>query len=32
MRFTVAFPRYRAFLYNTADKTVAVSVHAYLGN
>ena len=31
-RFTVGFPRYRVLLYNTTDKTVNVSLHAYLTN
>lgn len=31
-RFTVAFPAYRILLYNTTDKTVSVSVFAYLTN
>ncbi len=31
-RFTVAYPRYRVLLYNGSDKTVSVSVHAYLTN
>lgn len=29
-RYTVAFPSYRVFLYNTTDKTVTVNVFAYL--
>jgi len=29
-RFTVAFPRYRVFLYNTTDKTASVNLFAYL--
>ncbi len=32
VRFTVAYPRYRVFLYNGTDKTVSVTVHAYLTN
>jgi hypothetical protein len=28
--FTIAYPRYHVFLYNTGDKTVAVTVHAYM--
>lgn len=28
--FTVAFPRYRVFLYNAGEKTVSVTLHAYL--
>jgi hypothetical protein len=31
-RFTVAFPRYRVFVYNTTDKTAAVDLYAYLTN
>jgi hypothetical protein len=31
-RYTVAFPSYRVFLYNTTDKTVNVNVFAYLTN
>lgn len=31
-RYTIAFPRYRIFLYNTTDKTVSVNVFAYLTN
>jgi len=30
VRFTVAYPRYRVFLYNACDKSVSVTVHAYL--
>lgn len=29
-RFTVAFPRYRALLYNTTDKAVSANLFAYL--
>ena len=29
-RFTVAFPRYRVFLYNGGDRTVSATVHGYL--
>jgi hypothetical protein len=29
-RFTIAFPRYRVFLYNTTDKTASVNLYAYL--
>ena len=29
-RFTLAFPKYRLFLYNTSDKTVSVTLYAYL--
>ena len=29
-RFTVAFPRYRVFFYNTTDKTANVNLYAYL--
>jgi hypothetical protein len=29
-RFTVAFPRYRVFLYNTTDKTASVNLFAYM--
>lgn len=29
-RFTVAFPRYRVYLYNQGERTVSVTVHAYL--
>jgi hypothetical protein len=29
-RFTVAYPRYRVFLYNAGDRSVGVSLHAYL--
>lgn len=29
-RVVVAFPRYRVFLYNTTDKTVSVTLYAYL--
>lgn len=32
VRFTVAYPRYRVFLYNACDKAVSVTVHAYLTN
>lgn len=32
VRFTVAYPRYRVLLYNASDKTVSVTVHAYLTN
>ena len=31
-RFTVAYPRYRVFLYNETDRTVSVTVHAYKTN
>ncbi len=31
-RFTLGFPRYRVFLYNTTDKTATVNVYAYLTN
>jgi hypothetical protein len=31
-RYTVAFPRYRVLLYNTTDRTVNVSLYAYLAN
>lgn len=30
LRATVAFPRYRVLLYNTSDRTVSVTVYAYL--
>ncbi|MGC8917557.1 MAG: hypothetical protein ACP5NF_11340 [Thermoanaerobaculum sp.] len=30
LRATVAFPRYRVLLYNTSDRTVTVTVYAYL--
>jgi hypothetical protein len=30
VRFTVAYPRYRVFLYNACDKSVSLTVHAYL--
>jgi hypothetical protein len=29
-RSTVAYPRYRVFLYNGGDRSVSVSLHAYL--
>jgi len=29
-RFALAYPRYRAFLYNHGERTVSVTVHAYL--
>lgn len=29
-RFTVAFPRYRVYLYNGGDRTVSATVHGYL--
>jgi hypothetical protein len=29
-RLPLAFPRYRAYLYNTTDKPVAADVHLYL--
>jgi len=29
-RFAVAYPRYRAFLYNHGERTVSVTVHAYM--
>lgn len=29
-RYVVAFPRYRVLLYNTTDKSVTVSLYAYL--
>jgi hypothetical protein len=29
-RFAVAYPRYRALLYNHGERTVSVTVHAYL--
>lgn len=32
LRATVAFPRYRVFLYNSSDRTVTVTVYAYLTN
>jgi hypothetical protein len=32
VRFAVAYPRYRVFLYNAGDKTAAVTVHTYLTN
>jgi hypothetical protein len=31
-RVPVAFPRYRAYFYNTSDKTVTVNLYAYLTN
>lgn len=31
-RFTVGFPRYRVYLYNTTDKTATVNLYAYLTN
>ena len=31
-RFQIGFPRYRVYLYNTADKTVTVNLYAYLTN
>jgi hypothetical protein len=31
-RFTVGFPEYRVFLYNTSEKSVLVDVFAYLTN
>ena len=31
-RIQVAFPRYRTYFYNTSDKTVTVSLFAYLTN
>jgi hypothetical protein len=31
-RYTIAFPRYRVFLYNTTDKTVSANLFAYLTN
>jgi hypothetical protein len=31
-RFNVAFPRYKVWFYNTSDKTVTVSLYAYLTN
>jgi hypothetical protein len=31
-RSTVAFPRYRVFLYNTTDKTATVNLYAYMMN
>ena len=30
--FQVAFPRYRVYLYNTSDKSVATTVYVYLTN
>ncbi|MCX7895947.1 MAG: hypothetical protein N2447_08370 [Thermoanaerobaculum sp.] len=30
LRATVAFPRYRVFLYNSSDRTVVVTVYVYL--
>ena len=32
MRTTVAFPKYRVLLYNTTDKSVSVTLYAYLTN
>ncbi len=32
VRFAVAYPRYRVFLYNAGDKAAAVTVHTYLTN
>lgn len=32
VRFTVAYPRYRVYLYNGCDKAVSMTVHAYLTN
>jgi hypothetical protein len=32
VRFAVAYPRYRVFLYNAGDKAVSVTVHTYLTN
>jgi hypothetical protein len=32
MRFAVAYPNYRVFLYNAGDKAAAVTVHVYLTN
>ena len=31
-RAPVAFPRYRAYFYNSSDKTVTVNLYAYLTN
>ena len=31
-RFSVGFPRYRTYFYNTSDKTVTVNLYAYLTN
>jgi hypothetical protein len=31
-RFTVGFPRYRVWLYNTSDRTVSANLYAYLTN
>ena len=32
VRFAIAYPRYRVFLYNAGDKSAAVTVHTYLTN
>jgi hypothetical protein len=32
VRFAVAFPRYRVFVYNAGDKAASVTVHTYLTN
>jgi hypothetical protein len=31
-KFTVAFPRYRIYFYNTTDRTVGVNLYVYLTN
>jgi hypothetical protein len=31
-KFTLAFPRYRVYFYNTSESTVGVYLHAYLTN
>ena len=31
-RFPIAFPRYRVYFYNTADKSVTVNFYAYMTN
>ena len=31
-RYSLGFPRYRVFFYNTSDKTVNVNLYAYLTN
>ena len=31
-RYPIAFPRYRVYLYNTADKSVTVNFYAYMTN
>ena len=31
-KFTIGFPRYRIFFYNTTDRTVGVNLYVYLTN